>query len=182
MTPKSISSHLAPYSIFAKRRTTVAHAFASALAPTDDYDKDVVWEALKALGQSNKKELVCVYCDKKAQTWDHLVNLVTEGNLSGFGHQIGNLVPCCKECNSAKGSKPFREFVNSLPDMSQPDKTALIGKLEKHLLLAKPIEEIKGVKRQEAHEKFLEMRKQIYDLMKEADQLALIIRSNERES
>jgi hypothetical protein len=50
MTPKSIRSHLAPYSIFSKRKTTIAHAFASALAPSDEFDKEKVEAALKELG------------------------------------------------------------------------------------------------------------------------------------
>jgi hypothetical protein len=75
MTPKSIRSHLAPYSIFSKRKTTVAHAFASALAPSDEYAKEKIDAALYALGQKNLKELSCVYCERLAQTWDHLENL-----------------------------------------------------------------------------------------------------------
>ena len=64
MTPKSIGSHLAPYSIFFKRKTTVAHAFASALAPSDEFDKEKVETALDALGQKNLRQLTCVYCEK----------------------------------------------------------------------------------------------------------------------
>ena len=60
MTPKSIRSHLAPYSIFSKRKTTVAHAFASALAPLDEYDEDKLKVALDALGQKNFDPLSCV--------------------------------------------------------------------------------------------------------------------------
>ncbi len=76
MTPKSIRSHLAPYSIFSKRKTTVAHAFASALAPTDQYNEEKIEAALNALGQKNLKQLSCVYCESQAQTWhrDFLVD------------------------------------------------------------------------------------------------------------
>ena len=134
MTPKSIGSHLAPYSIFFKRKTTVAHAFASALAPSDEFDKEKVETALDALGQKNLRQLTCVYCEKLAQTWDHLENLVKDGQLNGYGHQIGNLVPCCRDCNSAKGGKPFREYVNTLY-LESTAKADLIARLERHLSL-----------------------------------------------
>jgi len=53
MNPKSIRSHLKPYSTSSKRRTTVAHAFASALGPCDAYDASKVESALLALGQKD---------------------------------------------------------------------------------------------------------------------------------
>lgn len=140
MTPKSIRSHLAPYSIFLKRKTTVAHAFASALAPSDEYDKNKVEVALNALGQKNLNQLACVYCKEVAQTWDHLENLVKNGKLNGFGHQIGNLVPCCRDCNSRKGGRPFRDFVNDSVTLDEGEKQALISRLNLHLALAKPID------------------------------------------
>ena len=51
MKQNSIRAHLAPYKILAKRKTTIAHAFASALAPIDEYDEVVVTQALGAPGQ-----------------------------------------------------------------------------------------------------------------------------------
>ena len=82
MKAKSIISHLKPYSIFKKRRTTIAHAFASALASTDIYDEEKVALALQALGQ-NPDNLHCVYCCQPAQSWDHLFNLVRGENRTG---------------------------------------------------------------------------------------------------
>jgi hypothetical protein len=31
--------------------------------------------------------------------------------LRGFGHQIGNLVPCCRACNSEKGAKEWETYL-----------------------------------------------------------------------
>jgi hypothetical protein len=177
MTPKSIRSHLAPYSIFSKRRTTVAHAFASALAPSEEYDEQKVELALGALGQEDMKRLRCVYCERAAQTWDHLENLVKHGKLNGHGHQLGNLVPCCRDCNSQKGGKPFREFIAGRSDLQIGEKASLIRKLEAHPTLAIPTESpaVHG-KDQAILNRFLEIQSQILGLMEEADKCAEILR------
>jgi hypothetical protein len=177
MTPKSIQSHLAPYSIFSKRKTTVAHAFASALAPSDEYDEKKIEVALNALGQKNLKQLSCVYCERQAQTWDHLENLVKAGKLNGYGHQIGNLVPCCRDCNSQKGGKPFRDFISADARLTDTEKLNLICRLEMHLTLAKPIQPSNlSPEADEALKKFLELQTQILGLMAEADKFAHVLR------
>jgi hypothetical protein len=177
MTPNSIRSHLAPYSIFAKRKTTVAHAFASALAPSDDYDEVRIEASLVALGQKNLMQLSCVYCERLAETWDHLENLVKDGQLNGYGHQIGNLVPCCRDCNSQKGGKPFRDFINANTRLTEAEKSSLILRLENHLALTKPIAPANlNPAGQEALAKFLALQTQILALMEEADKHAQILR------
>lgn len=107
MEKKSIKFHLAGYSIYQKRVTTINHAFASAIAPVDKYDSAKLDAALRALNQEPDGDLCCVYCGEPSETWDHLVALVKDGELNGYGHQIGNLVPCCKRCNSKKGAKDW---------------------------------------------------------------------------
>ena len=177
MTPKSIRSHLAPYSIFSERKTTIAHAFASALASSDVYDEIKVEVALYALGQKSLNQLSCVYCDGPAQTWDHLENLVRKGKLNGYGHQIGNLVPCCRDCNSQKGGKPFRDFINANAERMEADKANLIFKLEAHLALAKPIKQFNlNHEEQEALANFSALQAEILRLMEEADKYAQLLR------
>lgn len=177
MTPKSIRSHLAPYSIFSKRKTTIAHAFASAQAPADEYDENKINAALKALGQKDLKQLSCVYCERQAQTWDHLENLVKAGKLNGYGHQVGNLVPCCRDCNSKKGSKSFRDFINANVILTETEKLNLIGRLATHLTLAKPIQPVtQSPEGQDALTKFLALQTQILSLMEQADKYAQILR------
>jgi hypothetical protein len=107
----SIRKHLQPYSIFNRRRTTIAHAFASAIAVVEDYDRSRVSEAIRILGQDPDSDLLCVYCGEPAQTWDHLRGLVKSGSWSGFGHTIANLVPCCDKCNSQKRNRDWLEFL-----------------------------------------------------------------------
>lgn len=179
MTPKTIRSHLAPYSILSKRKTTIAHAFASALAPSDEYDEARIDAALEALGQKNLKQLFCVYCEKAAQTWDHLENLVKNSqlNVNGYGHQVGNLVPCCRDCNSQKGGKPFRDFINANANLMESEKLSLIHRLEAHLGLAKPIEHSNlNPEDKETLAKFFTLQTQILGLMEEADQCAQMLR------
>lgn len=176
MKPDSIRSHLTPYSIFNKRRTTIAHAFASALAPSDPYVESEVIEALRALGQTDLKQLLCVYCKAKATTWDHLVSLVKGGKLNGYGHQIGNLVPCCGPCNSSKGGKDFREFVKSMqcPD---DEKNEIIHRLEIHLSRAKPVTAPRvGSEAEVAKMRLDKLQQQILAMMKEADEQAAALR------
>jgi len=132
--------------------------------------------ALNALGQKNLQALTCIYCGKLAQTWDHLENLVREGKLNGYGHQIGNLVPCCRDCNSEKGGKPFRDYVSTL-SLSPAEQANLIARLEKHLSLATPIDtstlDIEG---KDALDRFNAIQLQILKFMEEADRLAQILR------
>src|SRR5688572_14212995 len=96
-----------------KRTTTINHAFASALAPADPFDEARVLAAMELLGQTDRDNLTCTYCDDPAETWDHLRGLVVKSQFSGFGHVLGNLVPCCKPCNSKKGNAPWEEFLTA---------------------------------------------------------------------
>jgi hypothetical protein len=109
-----IKKHLRPYSIFQKRRTTVNHAFAAAIAPCDDYDEDKLRRAIRALGQDPDQDLLCAYCGGVAQTWDHVLPTVLKSEFSGAGHRVSNLVPCCKPCNSSKGSRNWELFLGTI--------------------------------------------------------------------
>lgn len=107
----SIAAHLRPYLMLARRRTTINHAFASAIAPNDTYADDVVRKAIVGLGRDPDADLRCVYCDDLAETWDHVLATVKDSQFSGYGHTIGNLVPCCKPRNSMKGSKAWDSYL-----------------------------------------------------------------------
>jgi hypothetical protein len=173
MKIESIKKHLSPYSIYQKRHTTIAHAFASALAPVDGYDEARLLKALKAFGQEDEDDIRCVYCEKPAQTWDHLVCLVRKGELNGYGHQIGNLVPSCKDCNSSKGAKDFRVFVAGLTSLSDAQKKRLLSRLEDHQQLAKPFKAGESPADIQAKVNQLKaLKAEIFELMKKADAIA----------
>lgn len=179
MKKVSIKAHLKPYSIFQKRKTTVNHAFASALAPNDNYAEQVIDNALRLLGQNSDSELTCVYCEGKAETWDHLIGLVKDSQLRGYGHQIGNLIPCCRDCNSRKGSKDWQKFIESEVKDEQKRKE-LKARLSIYLEhYAKPVN-IDKIKAEMPKEwtKYTNLKEKILELMKEADKIAEKIRSN----
>jgi 5-methylcytosine-specific restriction endonuclease McrA len=79
--------------------------------------------------------LACVYCGGTAEdttlTLDHIVAV----ELGGTNHET-NLVTCCRNCNSAKGKKSTRQFLNFLRD-SDKDTVGLARRI-KHLT-TKPI-------------------------------------------
>lgn len=180
MRARSIASHLKPYSILKKRRTTIAHAFASALAPTDLYDEDKVIAALKALRQ-DPDNLRCVYCFEPAETWDHLFSLVKNGESNGHGHQIGNLVPCCRHCNSAKGGKTFELYIDSLVPSDLKKRATLKAPLHAHAQLAKISDSRPSARERKLLKQYREIQNHVLALLKQADECAAEIRA-EREA
>jgi RNA polymerase subunit RPABC4/transcription elongation factor Spt4 len=177
MKKESIKTHLKPYSIFRQRKTTVNHAFASALAPNDRYDAQLIDNALRLLGQNPDDTLTCVYCGGNAQTWDHLIGLVKNSQLRGYGHQIGNLVPCCRDCNSNKGSKDWQEFIDIKVTDEEQRKT-IKARVKAYLeRFAKPVD-IERIKTEMPQEwaRYGSVKERIFELMKAADKIAEKIR------
>lgn len=179
MKISSIKSHLRPYNMVAKRKTTINHAFASAIAPNDDYDERRVFEAMQSLGM-HTEDLKCVYCKNAAETWDHIVGTVQGGVFSGFGHVLGNLVPCCKQCNSRKGNKLFEDFVRDDVGLSGARAIELIDRIRAHQLRCGcPGVSYDDIRRACPHEvrRLEEIKEQIIELMTEADRLAETVKS-----
>ena len=175
MKISSIKKYLQSSTIMG-RKSTFANAFASALASHDPYNPTAVADAIRDLDQEPEADLRCVYCGEQAATWDHVFNRVVKGEFSGHGHHIRNLVPCCRNCNERKGSKPWREFLEIL---NPPDKDVRVFRMERFLGSAatQPINtEAIRHKANEELKRFLEIRSQVFDLMAEADRLAVIIR------
>jgi disulfide oxidoreductase YuzD len=112
-TINNIKTHLKDYSIFNKRKTTINHAFASALSVPDDYNENKLIKLIEKLNMI-PNDLKCAYCRENAETWDHIYGLVKNHEFSGYGHQYGNLLPCCKKCNSKKGNKNWLEWLKQM--------------------------------------------------------------------
>ena len=178
MKKESIKKYLKPYSILSKRKTTINHAFASALAPYDDYDEEKLNEALMVLEQSSGVNLRCVYCGKDAETWDHLVGLVKDSNFSGYGHQIWNLVPCCTKCNTKKGKKNWKQFLKEkeLNPRKRKKMEKRLGIYAKKFLPKVLNAEDIGKKYPKDMEKYNKLKTKIFELMKEADKTAKNVR------
>ena len=165
--------------MYSKRRTTINHAFASAIAPSHSYSENIISDALVFLGQDPNSELLCVFCNEKGETWDHLVGLVKNGDLRGYGHQIGNLVPCCKQCNSKKGSKEFSIFIRESDRISK-NKEELIHLLttyQKNFAVEIDLQSLENELPNEFSE-FNRIKSEIFELMKRADIVAAKLREN----
>jgi len=168
MKIKSLKTHLRPYSILGRRKTTINHAFASALAPSDVFDEETAKAAVYALGQNPEEELQCVYCDALAETWDHVLATVEKGEFSGAGHVLANLVPCCKTCNSSKGSKHWGKFILGRNE-AITKKEERIRLIENHL---NNLSRIEAPQNDRDYVEYSEIRSQVLDLLIKADVLA----------
>lgn len=167
----SIRSHLKPYIIVKRRKTTINHAFAAAIAPSDEYIDERVREAILILGQDPEQPLLCAYCDALAKTWDHVFATVKDSHFSGHGHRLGNLLPCCKPCNSAKGNKSWRHYLEGLNRSDQAERSA---RIEAYLSKYSTIDVLP--KESPEYLRLLEIKKEVLALLAEADQLAKVVR------
>ena len=182
MKKTAIKTHLKDYGIYQKRWTTINHAFAAALSAADVYDEQAVDKALKILGQDPNGDLTCVYCDKLAETWDHISSTVSNREFSGIGHQIGNLVPCCKACNSSKGSKSWIVYINSIvsSEVVKQQKSEMITRyIDQNVVNTKKIIEKHG---SDELAKLTVIKNEIYSLIKKADEISVIVREKVREN
>ena len=178
-----IKKHLRPQSILTGRRSTLRGAFAKAIAPIEPFDRDRVAEVMRSLEQNPDEDLLCVYCDGPAQTWDHLIAetwgslLASEGDVAnhGFGHQVGNLVPACGACNARKRSLPWDEFLTLelKDDEKRARKSALLAAYQDKYLVPSNVAQRDPGKWQE----YKGILKKILDLMGEADILAKELRT-----
>lgn len=173
MNYSSIRTHLKPYVIVARRKTTINHAFAAAIAPSDEYSEEYIREAMSALGQDPDQELLCAYCGAPAQSWDHVFATVKNSNFSGHGHRLGNLLPCCKPCNSAKGNKDWLVYLAKLNQPNQPERISLIS-----AYLAKYSVSDQIPKQSPEYQRLTEIKSQVLALLEEADSVAKIIRDS----
>ena len=160
------------------RTSTISHAFASALSVADSYDDEAINAALKILGQDPEGDLLCAYCDERAETGDHVMAIVSKGQFSGNGHQINNLLPCCKSCNSSKGNKNWHTFLKQ-KGWDSPER---INRIENYisrnfldtanLLMSDEFkDELKA---------YSDIKEEIFQLFKKADEQARKIRSKLR--
>jgi len=173
----AIKGHLKPYSIYSRRKTTINHAFASSIAPCDVYDEAGVRAAVEALGQDADDDLLCVYCGATAETWDHVFATVVDSEFSGAGHRLGNLLPCCKPCNSKKGNKPWEIYLDAVP-MSEEDRGRRREIIQRYLATYFTREHRPAQTAEYAQ--LLELRDRVIDIMRDADALAERIRDKSR--
>ena len=167
-----IKPHLRPYSIVQRRKTTINHAFAAAIAPCEPYDFERTCEAMRSLEQ-DPADLLCVYCRSKAETWDHVQATVSKTQFSGFGHRLGNLVPCCKTCNSRKGNQRWSDYLEKLglsPAEAAARRRLILAYIERYGARDRvPTERTE-------YQQLQEIRAQVLELFARADALASQLR------
>jgi hypothetical protein len=173
---KSIASHLRPYIMLSRRRTTINHAFASAVAPSDSYDEHTVATAMRSLGL-DPNDLQCAYCGTDAETWDHVFATVKNSVFSGYGHRLGNLLPCCKPCNSRKGNKPWQAHMSTLP-IGESEKNRRVAAISDYLDRYS-VQEDAGEATPD-HQRLEEIRTQVLHLLAEGDRVAARIRERRK--
>ena len=119
------------------------------------------------------EDLACAYCGVNAQTWDHVYATVRDTHFSGFGHRLGNLLPCCKSCNSSKGNKDWDRFLSELaisPELYLARKERITAHLARYFvqdLIPDHLPE---------YGQLLEIKLRVMELLAQADELAKIIR------
>ena len=180
MKKNDLKRHLKDYSIFGKRSSTISHAFASALSIADDYDVTKIDKAIIILGQNPDDDLLCAYCNKPAETWDHIKAVVVKTAYSGYGHQINNLLPCCKDCNSAKGNKDWKVFLQHKGLDTEQRISRIENYLNHNYIDTKNLLETDDFK--EDLRIFNEIKEQVFELFKLGDQQAKNIRNKIREA
>jgi hypothetical protein len=157
------------------RASTLTTAFASAIAPYDLYRSDIVRKAIRDLKQ-DPENLKCVFCGEQAEGWDHLEPLIVGKSFSGYGHWLGNLVPCCGDCNALKRGQNWPDFLKSKAigrDFSAEKKRLqrYIAKYGRPRISPATINSLCGSNLARLNK----LRDDIFDRMEKADKLANII-------
>jgi hypothetical protein len=173
MRYRTVRQHLKPYSLVARRTTTINHAFAAAISPSDVYEEQSVRDAIAQLGQDPDNDLVCAYCGSAAETWDHINATVRNKLFSGFGHRLGNLLPCCKPCNSRKGNKEWRAHLSSL-ELSDGETVRRKGLIEGYVALR--LQRDPTPEELPEYLELLRLKEQVLDLFAQADKVAKQLR------
>jgi len=175
MRAKSITSHLKPYRMLASRRTTINHMFAAAIAPHDTYEEKRIRDAVTLLGNDPDADLECAYCGDPAETWDHVFATVKHSRFSGHGHRLGNLLPCCKPCNSRKGNKAWDTYLASMPltEAEHMRRRQIIGC---YLAAYNQLEPVSALTAD--HERLDAIRQKVLELVAEGDEIASRIRAH----
>ncbi len=168
------------------RISTITNCFVQAIIPTDKGTPAEEDEAYRILGV-DRQHMLCVYCGKDADQWDHFYSLVSRRGPSGYFDEIRNLVPCCAKCNSSKGGRKWREWMNSsakdaprargITDQELQDRTKNLEEFEKWgKVKSLPLEALKRLAGKKEWRSYWALHDKIEGLLTRAQQQADIIR------
>lgn len=96
------------------RTSSITNSFVNGIIPIIKPTEEEVKKALVELEMSDG--IRCAYCGGKYSEWDHFHPIVDDKKPSGYISEINNLVPCCSFCNSKKGNKDWREYMDKVRD------------------------------------------------------------------
>ena len=156
------------------RETSVTNAFVQSVLPDPKPNAQDERAVLEFFGQSADRRF-CVYCGAHGGTWDHLYAFVKNKRPSGYINSAWNRVPACGDCNSSKGAKHWREFLQSSSKRSPQARGCLdlaerIAKLEEFerlgQLRAIDVEQLAPTA---AWHSYWQKRDKIEEMLKEAD-------------
>ena len=118
--------------------------------------------------------MTCSYCGAPAATWDHIRNITRNSQFSGYGHRLGNLLPCCRTCNERKGRLDWLEFLSKLPldPKTFEDRRETIASYIACYDVQDTLPD-----HSTAYDEYQEVRREIGRLLREADKLAAQIRA-----
>lgn len=181
MRAKDMKSLLSAYKMVGKRATTIRYAFASAEASADEFDLQAIEEALAELcGTKPPEELTCIYCDLPAKTWDHFNRVVKGGKYSGYGHRIRNLVPCCKDCNSAK-PEDWESWLRSLRTAFGDNALDIEQRLQRIRAYTEQLQpDSEDDVPSDLRQRYSDLQRRVIDMLGEADAVAMQIREARR--
>ena len=126
--------------LLGNRTSTIARSMACTIARRKKCSEENKQKWLDALGyppNTTKEELKCAYCGETATHLDHLYPLISDKGPTGWGTEPGNLVPCCNKCNSKKGNKDWKIFIDSICEDSAIAERR-INKIEKMIKTMSP--------------------------------------------
>lgn len=82
---------------------------------------------------------LCEYCRKReANTTDHFYSLVSGSSPTKYCNDLWNNIPCCSTCNSSKGNRNFKDWLQSncrhspKNDLTQKELAILVAKFERY--------------------------------------------------
>lgn len=100
------------------RTSTIAKSLATSIIPRIEPTQDEI-KRVKAFF-SVDDGLRCAYCSDPATEWDHFHPLIKDKKPSGYVTEIFNLVPCCRNCNSSKGNREWKEWMKDSTPAKSP--------------------------------------------------------------
>lgn len=125
------------FSALKGRKSTLIYEIAKGLDLPSKPNKELLKQKKVILNMNGH----CEYCGvivKKSATGDHFYALIEKGMPTEYCNDICNKIPACASCNSPKGGKHWKEWINSSNgnnptlNMNDEQKAALLDKLTRY--------------------------------------------------